>query len=100
MNNTSSTNIQCNCGLSQELNLPRVKSPSNEHLCNCGLDILKQIKSYCSKKDDDDCCICGLTKEIKLLYSHSTTNNLLANCRLDHSIWTPGSTELKNKISL
>ena len=94
LNNNSSTNNQCNCGLSHELNLPRVKSPPNEHICKCGLDILKQIKSYCSKKDDDDCCICGLTKEIKLLYNHSSTNNLLCNCGLDHSILVNGSAEL------
>ena len=92
--NNSSTNNQCNCGLSHELNLPRVKSPQNEHLCNCGLDILKQIKSYWSKKDDENCCICGLTKEIKLLYGHSSTKNLSYNYGLDHSIWTSGSTEL------
>jgi len=103
LSNNLSTNNQCNCGLSHELNLPRVKSPPNEHLCNCGLDILKQIKSYCSKKDDEDCCICGLNKEIKLLYSHSSTNNLLCNCGLDHSIWAPDSNDLlgenkKNRI--
>ena len=83
----------CTCGLNHELNLPRVKSPANEPICNCGLDLLKQIKSYCSKKDDNDCCICGLTKEIKLLYNHSSTKNLLCNCGLSNSIWAPGSTE-------